>query len=188
MTEAAAALDDDKNWDGGHYELAIDLGTTDRLQEAVDALRRAARIDGSVTRDGRAVACTVAALAEHGQLCGTVRLPGGARVVCSVYATRYDDGTTCLDLTLPLGALARTDRRIGGFPFGGSGGAGSLAWRESLDTWLAAVGMAVYDEVPFRLAAIGFELDAEMEVPAGDRWESYLVPEDDGLRYLPANR
>ena len=67
-------------------------------------------------------------------------------------------GTDWLCLGLPLAALARTDRRAGGFPFGADGGEPSLKWRQGLDDWLLGISRTVAEEIPVRLAAVGFEL------------------------------
>ncbi len=110
---------DAANWSGGFYELSLTLGAADdaRLDRAVRHLWRAAAVQGPEPR---------VVLGDH--LRGTLTLPTGARVVCGSYASRWEDVDTLL-LYLPLGALARTDRRIGGFPFDARSGAESLAWR-----------------------------------------------------------
>lgn len=108
--------------------------------------------------------------------------------------TRFDDDhTDWLTFYLPLGALARRERRIRGFPFDPDGGPVSLAWRASLDTWLAGVAREVFAHVDFRLALIGFELDnvtaADLDgVTPEERWNGYLLAEDGDLKYVPANR
>jgi hypothetical protein len=201
MRDTTAFTDQD-NWAGGHYELAIELGDTsdERLQRALTAVWRAARIEGcyrSLDHEPAAqpeIPCTVASLAEFGHLRGTVELHTGHRVVCGAFGGRYDEGQDWLDFYLPTGALARTDRRVGGFPFGPDSGTPSLLWRRGLDDWLAEIGTAVYQEVDFRLAVIGFEIDAaidarslEGKVP-DERWEAYLLPTDGQLQYTPANR
>ena len=101
-----------------------------------------------------------AALCEHGHLRGSLALPSGARVVCGGFLSRYEDLDT-LELYLPLGALARVDRRIGGYPFDEHSGVASLTWRAGLDRWLADVATAVHADVPFQRALIGFEIDVE---------------------------
>jgi hypothetical protein len=63
-----------------------------------------------------AVELSVAVLHEHGHVRGTVALPSGRRVVCGIFLFRYE-GLDTLEFYLPLGALARVDRRVGGFPF-----------------------------------------------------------------------
>ena len=69
-----------------------------------------------------------------------------------------------------------------------------MAWRAGLDTWLAKVAVGIFGQVQFQLGLIGFDLAAD--VGAADlqgvvpdrRFAGYLVPDDDRLRYLPANR
>jgi hypothetical protein len=138
------------------------------------------------------VPLTVESLSRFGHLYGRLTLPGGAVSVCGGLAIRMSDGTDWLNLYLPVGALTRTDPRIGGFPFGDDGGPSSLAWRARLDGWLAEVGAEVYREVDFRRALIGLETD-EAEIATTDgavperRSFGYLLPSGDELQYHPAN-
>lgn len=102
------------------------------------------------------------------------------------------DDADWLTLYLPLGALSRVDRRVGGFPFGPAGGPSSLTWRASLDTWLREVANEVFRQVDFRLGLIGFEVDhttaADLNgVAPEQRWHGYLLPTDGRLEYTPAN-
>ncbi|MER7006722.1 hypothetical protein ABT297_27295 [Dactylosporangium sp. NPDC000555] len=196
-----ARLDDPENWSGGFYELDIELGRADpvRLQAALMALWAAAGIDGCYA-DPRmangltAVPLNVSSLEEHGLLAGIVTLPSGHRVVCACTSVEFDDGQQWLTLNLPLGALARTDRRIGAFPFGEDGGPVSLRWRHQLDAWLGTVADAVHAEVGVACAVIGFEIDAGKDAAsfaAGlpeERWEAIALPGPGGLVHTPANR
>ncbi|AGL14776.1 hypothetical protein [Actinoplanes sp. N902-109] len=92
-----------------------------------------------------------------------------------------------LELYLPLGALGRTDRRIRGYPFDERSGAESLTWRAGLDQWLVQVATAVYAEVPFERAVIGFEVDEDHDIAGDKRYAAVLLPGPDGLEYCPAN-
>jgi len=69
-----------------------------------------------------------------------------------------------------------TGARTGGFPFDDNSGAGSLSWRAGLDQWLAGVAAAVYAEVPFERAVIGFEIDEARDITADVRFAAVLVP------------
>jgi hypothetical protein len=178
---AADDLSDGENWTGGFYELLLVLGAADdaRLDRAVRSLWRFAGV-----REGP-VGPSAATLHEHGHLRGSLTLPSGDRVVCGGYASRYEDVDT-LELYLPLGALARVDRRIGGFPFDDRSGAESLTWRAPLDKWLVDVAVAVHAEVPFRRALIGFEVDEDADTAAEPRYATVLVPGPSGLEHHPA--
>jgi hypothetical protein len=175
-------MSDAENWTGGFYELSLDLGATDdvRLDRAVRSLWRAAGVRECRAGSGSVhVEPTAGALAEYGHLRGTLSLPTGDRVVCGVFSSRYD-GADNLELYLPLGALVRVDRRMGGYPFDERSGADSLTWRAPLDRWLADVAVIVHAEVPFQRALIGFEVDEEADVAA------VLVPGPTGVAYRPA--
>jgi hypothetical protein len=186
-------LDDDENWTGGFYELCLVLGAADddNLDRAVRSLWRAAGVQGCRVRraDGAGFADVklgAAVLHEHGHLRGTLTLPSGAQVVCGGFVSRYEDVDT-LELYLPLGALARVDRRIGGYPFDAHSGVKSLTWRAVLDRWLADVTAAVYDDVPFQRALIGFEIDESHDITVDPRYAAVLVPCAGSLDYRPAN-
>ncbi|WP_344617707.1 hypothetical protein [Dactylosporangium salmoneum] len=198
-----ARLDDRDNWSGGFYELDIELGEAgpERLQSALTRLWAAARVEGCYA-DPRiyggdemaAVPLQVSSLEEHGLLAGTVALPSCHRVVCACTSVEFDDGQRWLTLNLPLGALGRTDRRIGAFPFGEDGGPVSLRWRHPLDAWLGTVADAVHAEVGIACAVIGFEIDVGKDAAsfaAGlpeQRREAIALPGPDGLVHTPANR
>jgi hypothetical protein len=193
-----ASLIDDENWSGGFYELAIELGASDsqRVQQALSTLWRTAAIDGchGGFNFEEQVPCTVASLTTFGHLRGTVVLPSGRRVVCGCVTLGGDEEPDWLDFYLPLGALARVDRRIGGFPFDSRSGEESVVWRRPLDDWLAGIGTRIFRQVPFRLGLIGFELDGNISseqmngVVPDQRWEGYLLPAGGDLRFEPANR
>lgn len=100
--------------------------------------------------------------------------------------SRYED-VDILELYLPLGALTRVDRRIGGYPFDERSGVESLTWRAVLDRWLADVATAVHDDVPFQRALIGFETDEDRDIIVDKRYAAVLVPCAGGLDYRPAN-
>ncbi len=101
-------------------------------------------------------------------------------------------GPDWLVLYVPLGALARIDVRVGGFPFGDESGAASLSWRRPLDAWLAEVGTRIYSEVPFELALVGLESLGEIhadELQVGIpkvRMHGILTPMNGKLRYYEA--
>jgi hypothetical protein len=192
MVERADDLDDGDNWTGGFYELCLVLGEADdrNLDRAVQSLWRAADVHGCRVRRASGsgfadVEPTVNALHEHGHLRGTLALPSGARTVCGGFVHRYG-GTDTLEFYLPLGALARVDHRIGGYPFDERSGVESLTWRGALDRWLADVAAAVYADVPFQHALIGFEVDEDRDISADQRRAAVVMPGPDGLDYRPA--
>jgi hypothetical protein len=192
-----ADLDEPENWWGGFYELSIELGQRDddRLDRAVTALWSAAAVEGCfevASRDplSHTPARLTLAAREGGHLLGRVHLPSGTRVVCGALAVRYDDGADWLEFYLPLGALARVERRVGGYPFGDI--KGSMSWRGPIDAWLADIGAAVHATEPFRLALVGMEAsrtDFEArDLPKGlpaDRPFGVLVPALQGATFYP---
>jgi hypothetical protein len=132
------------------------------------------------------VELSAAVLHQHGHVHGTLALPSGARIVCGGFLSRYDDIDT-LEFYLPLGALARVDRRIGGYPFDERSGVESLTWRAGLDQWLADVAGVIYTDVPFQRALIGFEVDEDRDITRDKRYAAILLPSPNGLDYHPAD-
>ncbi|MEU4531230.1 hypothetical protein AB0F49_23695 [Micromonospora ureilytica] len=177
-------LRDPENWTGGFYELILILGAADdaRLDRAVAALWRAADVgECRVGADLVEVTAGADAFAVDGHLRGALTLPSGGRVVCGSYTTRCE-GIDSLELYLPLGALARVDKRIGGFPFDHRSGVESLTWRAPLDRWLADIAVTVYVDVPFTRAVIGFEVDEDADVS----YSAGLFPGTSGMDFRPA--
>jgi hypothetical protein len=185
---AADDMSDEENWTGGFYELSLLLGAADdrRLDLAVRSLWRAAGVQQCRVGAGMVeVEPSAAALHGHGHLRGWLTLPSGDRVVCGALVLRHDDIDN-LELYLPLGALARVDHRIGGFPFDERSGVESLTWRAPLDRWLADVAVAVHADVPVQRALIGFEVDEDTDIGADHRYAAVLLPSPGGLNYRPA--
>lgn len=196
-----SSFTDEENWCGGHYELVLEVGDRDDAQ--LDSVLRAIwgdpRLDGCYARRDEAPESqprTGASVAEllraEGHLFGRATLPSGVSVVCGTCVTReVNDGPDWAYLYLPLGALSRIDPRVGGYPFAPDD-RHSLAWRRPIDDWLRSIGDLVYEAVPFRFGAIGFE--TSMEVATGqlldgvprERRDAYLLPTLDALEYYPA--
>jgi hypothetical protein len=196
-------LNDEENWSGGYYELAFELGPTDdsRLERALLAVWREAAVVGcfaAATHRPLAVhipaPLTVDSLVANGHLRGVVRLPDEHDIVCGAVAVRFENGADWLSLYLPLGALARTDPAIGGFPLGEYSGDRSLVWRRPIDAWLADVATRVFNEVPFPLGLVGMEALCEVdaaELAGGipeERQDGLLIPMAGALIYHPANQ
>ncbi|MEH0927300.1 hypothetical protein [Micromonospora sp. CPCC 205558] len=185
---AADDMSDVENWTGGFYELILVLGAADdaRLDLAAGALWRAADVrECRVGVDLVEMTPGADAFTMGGHLRGTLTLPSGARVVCGSYTTRYDNVDN-LVLYLPLGALARVDGRIGGYPFDQRSGVESLTWRAPLDRWLADIAVTVHADVPFTRAIIGFEADDDADTTAGASYTARLIPGTNGMDYQPA--
>lgn len=197
----ASDLNDDENWSGGFYELAVEIGPRDdlRLEQTLLAVWRHASVRGCMAvaeyrpLQHADVPLSLQSLDKNGHLRGLVRLPSASTSVCGVVAVREEDGSDWLDFYLPLGALARTDSAIGSFPFGDDGSERSFAWRRPLDGWLTDIGSRVYEDVQFRVGLVGFEVLGELRaqelvggVP-GERFYGLLVPTNTKLEYHEAN-
>jgi len=193
-SEVPAGLTDPDAKAGGYYELSVWLGDRDdaRLQTAIEALARAAGVTGPWREqpDGFVPASwTVADVAgeEGGGVWGEVELPHGRTLICFVLAIRYVNGEQWLDLSIPVGVLGDSDRRVGAFPFGPDGGPQSLAWRLPIDAWFASLAAQVRQVTGFKQAVIGCEVSGEAVESAAhspaDRPDGIVLA--DGT-YLPA--
>ncbi len=155
----------------------------------------AGQVDGCLVRsdDGvhQPVELSLSSLEQYGHLRGVVRTSGGEPIVCGVVTVRENEGDDWLDFYLPLGALVRRDARVGAFPFGDDGGAVSRAWRATLSMWLSDIGMATFEQVRFRYAAIGYEASG-MSLPELDAEERYFdvlrATVGGGVERLPVTR
>lgn len=131
-------------------------------------------------------------LEQFGHLRGVVDRPSSGQMVCGAVAVREDEGPDWLAFYLPTGSLSRVEPRLKGFPFGEDGGPSSIGWRRPIDGWLAGIAGQVYAAVDFRLGLIGFEVSGMTYAkdldgdPAPPRSVGYVLPDVDGLRYLPA--
>lgn len=194
MARDPARLDDAGNWVGGGYDLAVQLGLSDdaRLAYAAEMLWRLAGVATPPAGESTLVEEPPPPSLDQGHARGVVTLPDGLRVVCGAFVHRDDaDGEDWVVLYLPLGALGRADRRVGGYPFGDV--RGSLTWRHPLDAWLASLAERLLEDVDFRVGLVGFEVFGEVEaddlaagVPS-DRWYGVVVPHPTPS-YHPATR
>lgn len=196
-------MDHDPEWDGGYYQLAICLGPRDdaRVAAAVTTLADGAGIGASI--DGRSLCTDGDAKRRVALPFATERPPQAADdVACVIGLVRESDaedtensGDDWLDLSIPLGSLARVEGRVGAYPFDSPDDAGrSLAWRAPLDAWFVDIARAVDVVQPFRFAVIGFNVSGEWPplseagTAAAERHVTWLVRHGGALRVLPANR
>ncbi len=196
-------IDDDENWVGGHYELALELGPRDdsRLDQAYKALIELTGFEGSWAltslepRRYGPIPTSYESLTSFPLMRGRLYLPSGRRVVCGLNVVREEAeppfyAPDWLVLDIPLGALTKVEARVGGYPFGET--IASLEWRRPLDDWLADIGRQIFRRVKFRLGLVGMEVSGdassdrlESGIPA-DRPFGYLWPTDGELDYFPA--
>lgn len=191
-------------WSGGFYELVLRLGARKhrRLGTAVRAAAAYPGIDGWYARkdiepsEQERVARTVADLSRRGHLYGVASIPGWPLLPVGCLAIRYGEPLgDWFHVYVPTGALVQADRRVGAFPFGEHGGSRSLAWRSSIDLWLADLARHIYSAVPFEFGMIGHEVPYlqqdvlesinALAVP-DERFEGWLVESDRTLQYYPA--
>src|SRR2546423_3710775 len=96
-------------WNGGFYELAIELGPRSTERLAREVLWASDGLDGCFLfreeepQDQERI--SPGACSPEGHLYGIATLPNGTRVACSTVAIREDAGTDWLALNLPMGSL-----------------------------------------------------------------------------------
>jgi hypothetical protein len=116
-------------------------------------------------------------------------LPNGVRVGCLslIIVFSEPDDPPEIHFGVRMGALARA-YPVGAYPFTDGK---PLTWRAEVSAWLVEIAGRVFAEHPFRFGMIDHEATLDgvtpgevHEVPAV-RWEGYLWPEGDQLRWYP---
>ena len=179
-------------WNGGFYELAIELGprSDERLLVALKTLWRCDGLNGCHKDSAAEPSNQPRILPDlNGHLLGIATVPGGRQVACGTFTVREDNGSDWLGFYLPMGAL-ETVYDVGAFPFNDD--TSNRAWREPLDTWLVQIAKSVFSVTPFSLALLGHEVSGEtsaeeiksQNIPK-DRWIGYLWQENEHLVWYP---
>lgn len=184
-------------WNGGYYELAIELGPRSdaRLRSALARMWSHPHLDGCyASRELEPSAqphITPELTAEPGHLYGLATLPSGVAVPCGTCVLREEGGPDWLDLYVPLGSLGLA-YPVGPYPFGAEGTPPS--WQGELDAWFRGIGSFVFDAAPFALGLVGFEASgclysgeiAAAGIPS-ERRAALLWPTRSGLVFHPPN-
>ena len=190
----------DDVWNGGYYELAIEIGPTSdqRLRTALTTIWSHPTLQGCY-RDRRQEPDEQQQLNPQndeveleGHLQGIARLPNGIEVACGTCTIREENGSDWLDLYIPMGALSE-GYEVETYPFGESGEY-SEDWQRPVEDWLVAIGHHVFSQVKFALALIGFEVsgdyyaeEIENQGVPEQRFIGYLWPAGEKLTYYPRN-
>jgi len=192
---------DPDSWCGGFYELALEFSnqSTSRRQSVLTSLWSGQEVEGCYLEryvppsDQPRVSPTLTVLLESRHLLGIARLPSGDRVPCGTCAIS-DGESDWLVFYIPLGAIAKSDPRVGGFPFGDTNACRS--WREPIDNWLLSRAEQAFEVSRFELALIGFETSAADVTAAGiaasgvpaDRHLCIAMPDRGRLHAYPTTR
>jgi hypothetical protein len=193
-------LASEENFDGGTYDLAIELGQRDdaRLDAAIRACWAGPRLEGCWTpplRDRSQPRIEPSLESQQHGLEGIAAIPGFGSTLCRSSAWRYDSGEDWLDFWLPVGAMVSVDPRAHSLiewsyhnpsnPYEEHSAA--WAWREPIDDFLVDIATRIAKAVPFRLGMIGHEVDTEdlerksLEEPIQPREHTtLLVPDTQG--------
>jgi hypothetical protein len=181
-------------WNGGHYELAMDLGPHSDAR-TIEALRRLwtyPLLEGCyLHRDQAPKSQSRIIPSQHfdEKLYGIATLEN-TKVPCGSFLCRFEDRSDWLEFYLPLASLERI-YPIEGYPF--KEGADYHDWQRKLDPWLTGIAKHVFQEIPFLIALIGFEVEitrisSETVLSAGVpkvRSEGILLPKDKALEWYP---
>lgn len=182
----------DDNWNGGYYELSINLGEHDdgRLDAALHSLWDAAGLSEAFRRSATGQASELTPVSAESLLAGhldsVATIPGLGSTLCSVMVIREANyqsevtqyGADWLDLCLPLGALGNLDHRVGAYPFDET--ASSRSWREPIERWFEDIGRAVFRTVPFVHAVTGFEVSGIEPPEINNGWVGLFHPTKEG--------
>ena len=181
-------------WSGGFYTLAMEFapGSGD-VEVALKFLWEHPSLQGCYQRRDAEPADQprVAPDPDHeGHLYGVASLSSSSTVPCGSFLWCYGRNPDWLEFYIPVGSLGRA-YPVGAFPFEYDK---NFSWQHQLDEWFADIARYVYQRNTFRMAVIGFEpLVTELSayslyenVPER-RFESYLLPGDEGLEWYPVN-
>lgn len=177
-------------WEGGHYELnmTFDALRDKQWQRVLQAIWGYPQLFGplesrfipgtAALQTAIAIPAPTATQTQHGQI-----VLGSVAVGCDVLATR--SLFECVSLLVPLGMFSGLDHATPELRRANP----ALA---ELDQTFAALALAVYDAVPFRLAAIGLERECQVvaELKSDDQARQALIDEanffaqEDVLRQL----
>lgn len=147
-------------WEGGHYELnmSFDSLRDKQWQRLIQAMWTLPQLTGpletrfhpgvSAAKIAIAIPPPTATMTQHGQL----GIASGA-VGCDVLSTR--SLFECVSLLVPLGMFATNHPSTDSQPIG------KLTLTE-LDDVLSRIALSIYEVVPFRLAAIGYERECQV--------------------------
>jgi len=188
---------DSDTWNGGFYEIAIELGACSdvRLETALRRVWSFADLAGPYLESSREP--TEQQITERipleGHLYGLATVDGHGPVACGSVAIRSDAGDDWLHFYLPLGALG-TVLPVGAFPFDDGS---HESWRRPVDAWLANLGRHVYAAVEFPLGLVGFEPGTVEPIAAATiakhglpdrRCDGILVSRSRALAWYPRNQ
>ncbi len=188
-------------WDGGYYELALEIGeaSDDKLQKALLAIWQHPKLTGGyLQRDKEPIEqqkadISIISLETGSHLQGLARLPNNYKIACGTCLIREDEGPDWLDFYLPMGSLAEA-YQVGAYPFDENENSPKL-WQKEVDGWLAEIGNFIYSKVRYKLGLIGFEVSGEFyssqfdknEIPE-KRYEGFLWPTENKLNYFAKNK
>lgn len=184
-------------WNGGYYELAIEMGerNDERLEVAIQSLWNHSSLEGCFSKRDIApsqqnkIIPSLSNLNEHGHLRGLATLPNSEVIPCGMTTVIEVDGPDWLDFYIPMGALEMTLENINGFPFDNS--SECKIWREPIDEWFTELALLTYMNVNFSLGIIGHEVSGDSysdevninRIPE-ERYVRYLIPDKSELRVV----
>lgn len=182
-------------WTGGHYELAMELGPYSDVR-ALGALRRlwtCPLLEGGYLRRDQTPVSQVRRPSQEGhldeQLYGIATLEG-RKMPCGSFLYRLERGSDWLQFYLPFAPLEQA-YSIDGYPF--TGNADYPEWRRTLDSWFRRIGDYVFEQTPFFLGLVGFEVEitktSYREVLKDGipkfRPDGMLLPKENALEWYP---
>lgn len=185
-------------WSGGFYELVFKVPDPSQkgARKAVIALWKDPAIEGCfLERDREPVQQVRISSAEiplQSHSYGIATLSNGNVCVCGSFWGTYGEKGSWVTLYLPLGSLGKA-YPTGAYPFNRKGEPSSGTWLREINLWLKNIAEAVYEQAPFKVAMIGYEVDflevKEQMLTAvpEKRWEGILVPKGDELLWYPPN-
>lgn len=180
-------------WNGGFYELAIELPPEVEIKDALTRLWSHASLEGSYARNDIEPAdqdiLSYSQLKTEGHLYGVATFPNGKPCACGSISSTFED-ERWLTLYLPLSSLANV-YPVHAYPFGDENSPSPEVWLREVNEWMKDIALHVFELMKFPLAMIGFEMtfygisDEIMKNIPDDRWNSILLVQDNELKWYP---
>lgn len=183
-------------WHGGFYELVFELPAASEtaIKEALVKLWNMPALEGCYLRSDvepvEQLKVSPKDTENEGHWYGIATFPEKKQCVCGSFWGDYEESGCWMTLYLPLGSLGAIFP-VEAYPFLFKIESSPESWLKEVNNWLKDIAIAIYPQVKFNIALIGFEVDffdLKKKLASGiphERWEGILLPHNDKLTWHP---
>lgn len=185
----------DDAWHGGFFELLMRLPHDEppAVETTLRNLWASPHLEGCYLRrdvepSDQAKVSPSANLRGHTY--GIATLPNGKLSACGSFWNDYPSEGSWLTLYLPIGFLQGV-YDVGSYPVKSPATPPPEPWINKLSSWLKGIAEELFQQVPFEIAAIGFEAEYPnlKEIESGgvpeERWDGLLIKRGNELEWYP---